>query len=792
LATFARRVPHGVLIAMAGALLISMLTPLAALADTDLVIGGTARIAYANGDPVALRSAVGYDAEVLAWIPEGSTVDVVDGPKAADDGALWYKVRANGESGYIVSYYLALGDGSSAPQDTPEESQASEPAPSDDAAAGAPGEITGIAYIAGTNNDGVRCRSSASTDGSVITVLAEATRVELIGDQTNGWQPVNCNGSAGFVAAEFVSASPPAEAPSGDSSDSSEATTGGGSEVTGSGTIYNTNGDGIRCRAGASAEKNVITVLTAGQKVDLRGTSATDWQPVFCAGRKGFIHKGFVQVGGSGPEDQASQASFSAAATGTATVSGTNGGGVNCRASASYSGKVIGVLAEGTKVSLRGGVQGEWQPVTCKSRNGFVHKDYLRTGGASSGGSTSSGGSSSSGYTIVGTATVKTDDGSGLNCRAGAGFDKRIITTLPNGSKIDLRGRGNGDWTPVVCAGRKAYVVKMYVDFGGSTAGNNGSNSGNSGGSSSGLAAGDNAKVTGTNGTGVRFRSGASTTASIISVLVENTVVKVRSGSTGSWVAVTYNGSNGFVHKDYLAKTSQTASTPDGGSNSGNSGGGGGYRLANGDHAKVNSNLNLRYSPSFTGGVAAVAPAGTVVLITGTPKSGFYPVDWDGLKGYMYTDFLSKTSAGLSDRGGSGNNNSGNEDPPDTSAGGSTTIVNYAMQYLGYPYVWATHGPGSFDCSGFTYWVILNTVGKNIGAGLFTQVAAGTPVTRSSLQPGDLVFFQNTYTWGLSHVGIYIGNDQFIHAENASTGVKISSLSSQYYSSRWYGAVRIR
>src|SRR5215218_2102479 len=172
-----------------------MLTPLAALADTDLVIGGTARIAYANGDPVALRSAVGYDAEVLAWIPEGSTVEVVDGPKGASDGALWYKVRANGQSGYIVSYFLALGDGSAAAEDTPEESA---PAPS--AAAAAPGAITGIAYIAGTNNDGVRCRGSASTSGAVITVLSEGTRVELIGDQSNGWQPVNCNGRAGFVS----------------------------------------------------------------------------------------------------------------------------------------------------------------------------------------------------------------------------------------------------------------------------------------------------------------------------------------------------------------------------------------------------------------------------------------------------------------------------------------------------------------------------------------------------------------------------------------------------------------
>jgi cell wall-associated NlpC family hydrolase len=79
----------------------------------------------------------------------------------------------------------------------------------------------------------------------------------------------------------------------------------------------------------------------------------------------------------------------------------------------------------------------------------------------------------------------------------------------------------------------------------------------------------------------------------------------------------------------------------------------------------------------------------------------------------------------------------------------------------------------------------------DIGAGTYLQVGLGTPVQYGDLKPGDLVFFQNTYTWGLSHVGIYIGNNQFIHAENETTGVKISSLTSTYYASRWYGARRI-
>jgi cell wall-associated NlpC family hydrolase len=214
----------------------------------------------------------------------------------------------------------------------------------------------------------------------------------------------------------------------------------------------------------------------------------------------------------------------------------------------------------------------------------------------------------------------------------------------------------------------------------------------------------------------------------------------------------------------------------------------------NGDHAAATDALNLRYSASYSAGVATVAPSGTVVLVTGSASNGFYPVDWSGLKGFMSGDYLSKTSAALSTRGGSGTPGGSNGGSPGGSSSGGATgnaIVDYAMRYLGYPYVWATHGPSSFDCSGFTYWVVLNVLGRDIGAGTWTQVSAGTSVSRNSLQPGDLVFFQNTYTTGLSHVGIYIGNDQFIHAENESTGVRISDLNSSYYSSRWYGAVRL-
>ena len=118
-------------------------------------------------------------------------------------------------------------------------------------------------------------------------------------------------------------------------------------------------------------------------------------------------------------------------------------------------------------------------------------------------------------------------------------------------------------------------------------------------------------------------------------------------------------------------------------------------------------------------------------------------------------------------------------------------IVDLAMRYLGYPYVSGTRGAASFDASGFTYWVIINTLGIDIGRSPSSQFESGVSVAYDDLQPGDLVFFENTYTAGLSHVGIYIGNNQFIHAINEAMGVGISDITSNYYSSRYYGARRL-
>lgn len=129
--------------------------------------------------------------------------------------------------------------------------------------------------------------------------------------------------------------------------------------------------------------------------------------------------------------------------------------------------------------------------------------------------------------------------------------------------------------------------------------------------------------------------------------------------------------------------------------------------------------------------------------------------------------------------------------PEAVSTGTGEMIVNFAMGYLGSPYVWAGAGPGGFDCSGFTMFVIANTLDIDIGHNTAGQTAYGAWIDWGSWQPGDLVFFANTFKPGISHVGIYIGDGQMIHAENESTGVTISSLYSDYYSGHYAGAYRI-
>ena len=113
--------------------------------------------------------------------------------------------------------------------------------------------------------------------------------------------------------------------------------------------------------------------------------------------------------------------------------------------------------------------------------------------------------------------------------------------------------------------------------------------------------------------------------------------------------------------------------------------------------------------------------------------------------------------------------------------GDASAIVTLAEAQLGKNYVWGGTGANGFDCSGLTSYVYSKAAGVNIGRTTYDQVKQGSTVSMNNLQPGDLLF------WGSAsapyHVGIYVGNNQYIHAATPGQGVIKQTLSSYFYPS---------
>ena len=129
-------------------------------------------------------------------------------------------------------------------------------------------------------------------------------------------------------------------------------------------------------------------------------------------------------------------------------------------------------------------------------------------------------------------------------------------------------------------------------------------------------------------------------------------------------------------------------------------------------------------------------------------------------------------------------------DKPKNSLGGANVnaIISTAQTFIGVPYVFGGTTPSGFDCSGYVQYVF-KMHGLDIPRLADEQYNFGKAVTRSQLKAGDLVFF-TTYTAGVSHCGIYIGDGKFLHA-SSSKGVKVDSLDSEYWKPRFIGARKV-
>lgn len=389
---------------------------------------------------------------------------------------------------------------------------------------------------------------------------------------------------------------------------------------------------------------------------------------------------------------------------------------------------------------------------------------------------------------IVGSqAVVAHTNGDGVNLRDAGNSSGQVITTLSDGTAVNVvsgpaAAADGSQWYQVSVGSQSGWVISDYLTL-------------------PSLGSGQTVTISGTNNDGLRLRDAPSMDSNTLTVIPEGATASVagddQTDSAGNvWVNLSYQGQTGYSSRDFVrvnsgdSATTQAAAAPAPVDSSG---------LAVGDNAEiVNTNgdgLNLRYDVGYGTGVESVAPEGSIVHIIDGPKqdeSGdtWWGVDFAGAKGWMYGKYLSKTDKQPSQAASSQSADSNAAAAAPASSIGQQ-IANEALKYLGYPYVWGGTTPAGFDCSGFVYYVVNKVTGGGFSRDMGSQVTSGTYVDANNLQPGDLVFQQNTYQWGLSHVGIYIGNGQFISAANESVGVAISNLWDSYWGPRYYTARRI-
>ena len=273
-----------------------------------------------------------------------------------------------------------------------------------------------------------------------------------------------------------------------------------------------------------------------------------------------------------------------------------------------------------------------------------------------------------------------------------------------------------------------------------------------------------------TEGTHLRLRSEASTDSAVLKNLAHNTLVDVLEVLDNGWCQVSYDGVTGYVSAEYLTIDGE-APTEEAAPAAAQAEDAGPVEAQSGEEDALyvritTGTLNVRSGPSTETDKVDTLHSGRVVQVLETLE-GWYKIEG----GYISSEYAVQV------------------DPSQTSKG--QEIADYALQFLGYRYVHGGASPKGFDCSGLTTYVY-KQFGYTLNRTCSGQLDNGTPVSMSELQPGDIVIFRKgNSSKRATHVGLYIGDNQFIHASTPTKGVIISKMSDSYYTAGFVGGRRI-
>lgn len=358
-------------------------------------------------------------------------------------------------------------------------------------------------------------------------------------------------------------------------------------------------------------------------------------------------------------------------------------------------------------------------------------------------------------------ASTGTISGTDVNIRSSNSTEAYVLSTAENGEQVTILADLDGWFRISAPSVGTAYVTSQFVKVRQAEG-----------------------KV---NGSSVNIRTAPSTSAPVIGKANAGDLLNVT-GTSGDWYVISYNGTKAYVFKSYvdgdmlkyLDGTSAALATPASSA-----------KAANNVYACVSctGSLNLRSSASTSSQVIASLPSGYNLTVYEYSDGWVKVSDDNGNTGYVKSDFIS-----LKNGVKPANKASGAAAAPSAGAGAkASAIISYAKQYIGTPYVFGgTSLSTGVDCSGFTY-SIFSANGVSISRSSREQYKNGTAVnSKADLQPGDLVFFNTGGNSAISHVGMYIGNGQYIHStDGGNRGVCISNLNEGYSANTYVGARRV-
>lgn len=246
----------------------------------------------------------------------------------------------------------------------------------------------------------------------------------------------------------------------------------------------------------------------------------------------------------------------------------------------------------------------------------------------------------------------------------------------------------------------------------------------------------------------LNLRAEPSTESAVLSQALKDDLVLVVEQAGEDWYKVDYCTIQGYMHADWLT-VSDSHESP----------------ICYGTVDTDGSSLNLRAAPTADSEKLASIPAGTILALNAM-EDGWFKTCYDGQAGYVSGEYILAVDA-----------EGGRTDKASPSSSElEEQIVAYAKQFLGTPYVYGASGPNSFDCSGFTSYVF-KKFGYSLNRSAAGQLSNGVAVDLSNIRVGDIICWK---AYGSSkaatHVGIYIGNSQYIHASTTGDIVKISDL----------------